>query len=926
MLLGRDVECARLERLLAEARAGSSSALVIRGDAGIGKTALCEWAAERADGMTVLKALGAESESELPFSALSDLLRPVLPWLGAIPAPQRAALEGALAIGPPVGGDRFTVCAATLSILAAAEEEAPLLAIVDDAQWLDASSAEALLFAARRLDAEGIVVLFAARERGMDGLGRTGLSELRLEGLEPEAARSLLLEHARSPIADPVAAELVAATRGNPLALIEIPRFLSESQLAGQVPLPEPLPMGPTLEQAFLHRVEELPDEVERALLVAAASDTGDLEQITKAVEAMGLSAAALDRAEIEGLVTLDGGRLEFRHPLVRSAVYHGALPAARRAVHRVLAEASTGEQSAERRAWHLAAATPAPDDDVANALEDAALSARRRGGHAAASSAFERAARLTPGDEERARRLLEAADDARRAGEFEQAVELLAEALEATDDPIVRADVQHLRGVLETWRGSPMSAHELLVAEAPRIEERDPAKAALMLADAAWPCFMAGEIHEGLATARRACEVAERAGDVERILTSVLLGMALILRGEDTSGAEILLRVRPLLEESDALSRAEQLVLGAAHAFTWIEEHAVARRLLARVIDDGRARSSPGTLPYALASLSELDFRTGNWASAYAGGSEALRLATETGQASGVSFSLVCLARIEAAQGREADCRAHANRAFELAAFGVRSIVAYAASALGLLELGLGRSDAAIGHLENMARVIPRHGIGETNVVQWAADLIEAYIRSGRTREAERALAELEERARATERTWAHAVAARCRGLLASDEEFDTEFEEAFRWHERTPTPFDRARTELCYGERLRRARRRIDARERLRSALETFERLDAAPWEERVHSELAAAGEKTRRRETSAAQELTPQELQVALIVAQGATNREAGAALFLSPKTIEAHLGRIYRKLRVRSRTELASRLASEGALEPAAAGVS
>ena len=927
MLLGRDVECARIDRLLDDARSGVSGALVVRGEAGIGKTALCEYAAGAAGGMTLLSVRGAESESEIPFSALSGLLRPVLRSLGAIPGPQRGALEGALAIGPPVGGggDRFTVCAATLSVLASASEERPVLAIVDDAQWLDASSTEALLFAARRLEAEGVAVLFATRDGAGDPIGRAGLAELPLEGLGRDVAKQLLLDHTARPIAELVVERIVTATAGNPLALMEIPGFLTDAQLGGAEPLPDPLPVGRPLEEAFLRRVQELPDEVQRALLVASASNSGDTATIARALEAMGVRAAALDRAEVEGLVTLDGDRLEFRHPLVRSAVYQGATPAARRAVHRVLAESSTGEESADRRAWHLAAATPAPDDDVARALEDAALSARSRGGHAAAASAFERAARLTPGDEERARRLLEAADDARRAGAFDQALELLAEALESTEDPRARADVQHLRGVLETWRGSPMTAHDLLAAEAPLIEERDPAKAALMLADAAWPCFMAGELYQGLATARRACEVAERAGDVERLLTSVILAMALILRGEDTSGADLLLRLRPQLESSEPLAKAEQLVLAAGHALTWVEEYAVARQLVSRVIDEGRAQSSPGTLPYALASLSEIDFRTGNWAAAYAGASEALRLSTEMGQASSLSFSLVCVARIEAAQGREADCRAHANRAFELAAFGVRSIVAYAASALGLLELGLGKSDAAIGHLENMARIVPRHGVGEPNSVQWAPDLIEAYVRSGRTREAERALADLEERAAATRRTWALAAAARCRGLLATDEELDREFEEAFRWHERTPTPFERARTELCLAERLRRARRRIDARERLHSALETFERLDAAPWEERVHAELAAAGEKTRRRATSAAQELTPQELQVALIVAGGATNREAGAALFLSPKTIEAHLGRIYRKLSVRSRTELASRLASEGALEAAPAAV-
>ena len=362
-------------------------------------------------------------------------------------------------------------------------------------------------------------------------------------------------------------------------------------------------------------------------------------------------------------------------------------------------------------------------------------------------------------------------------------------------------------------------------------------------------------------------------------------------------------------------MARAAELVQAAGQVLTWLEDYDSARRLLTRVIDTARARSSPGTLPYALASLSELDFRTGNWSTAYAGASEALRLATETGQLAARAFSLVCLARLEAVQGREAECRSHTMEAFELAAFGVRSMGIFAASALALLELGRGRNDVAIEHLDRVSRTMPRHAVGETAVVQWAPDLVEALIRSGRTREAEAALAEFEAQAEATGRNWALAAAARCRGL-AAESGWEEEFLRALELHERTPTPFERARTLLCFGERLRRGRRRAEARERLRSALDTFERLGAGPWIERARTELAASGEKLRPREGGSFNELTPQELQVALVVAKGATNREAGAALFLSPKTIETHLGRVYRKLGVRSRTELAAALAAQG----------
>ena len=913
MLLGRDVECARIDDLLEKARTGTSSALVVRGEAGIGKSALLAYAIERAGEMTVLRTRGVESESELPFSALSDLLRPVLGQLGAIPPPQRAALEGALAIGPPVPGDRFTVCAATLSLLAAAAEERPLLGVIDDAQWLDASSAEALLFAARRLEAEGVVLFFAARN---DLASRAHLPELALSGLDETAASVLLSEEE---IARPVLSELVRATAGNPLALLEISRLLTEEQRAGTEPLAKPLPVGPTVEQAFWQRVEDLPREVRRALLVAAASDNSELSVLQRTLDRLGIDPDALEAAESAGLVTIDGTRLDFRNPLLRSVIYHGSPVVARQTTHRALSETLEGGHSA----WQLAAATPDPDAEVAAALEQAALSARERGGHAEAAGAFERAARLTVDGEERARRLFEAADDARLAGGSERALALLEEALTSTGDPLLAAKIHHLRGVVEMWRGAPMAAREHLAVQASRIEALDPAKAARMLTDAGWACFMAGEIEQGLATAREAFAVAERTGGVAEVTATALLGIALLLNGRTQEALPLLRRYEPLLEETEFLRRAYQLIWPAGHALIWLEDYEGARQVFSRVIAEARAQSAPSMLPYALIGLSELEFRAGNWAAAYASGSEAVRIADETEQATALAFALVSLARIEAAQGREEDCRGHVARALGLAGSGIGAVLAYGGSTLGLLELGLGRNADAIGHLELLARRVRDKGLGEPGVIQWAPDLIEAYVRSGRPGDAEETLASFEQQARQTERAWALAAAARCRGLLAPDTTFEQEFADALRWHRERPALFERARTELGFGERLRRARRRTDARESLRSALETFERLGARPWAERARIELRASGETVRRGDAMLSQELTPQELQVALIVAVGATNREAGAALFLSPKTIEAHLGRIYRKLNVRSRTELASRLASEGALAEAAA---
>jgi DNA-binding CsgD family transcriptional regulator len=922
MLLGRQAECGRLDRLLADARAGHSGVLLIRGEAGIGKSALLDYARQQAADLNVLRCRGVESESELAFSALADVFRPVLNRLSSIPEPQADALAAALALGPPGGGARFAACAATLSLLAAAAEESPLLVTIDDAQWLDPSSAEALLFAARRLDAEGIVLLFAARTGEAPMLERAHLPQLVLSGLDREAAAALLAGR-NGPVAPPVVDRLLAATAGNPLALLEIPSLLSAAQLAGTEPLGDELPTAPAVEQAFLRHVEELPERSQEALLVAAASESGDPVEIAQALLALGLDPRELDAAEEAGLLSVAAGRLAFRHPLLRAAVYHVASTGARQAAHRALAQTAAGELHAARRAWHLAAAAPAHDEAAASALEEAAVEARRRGGRAEAASAFERAALLSPDESEKARLLHEAAHDAWLAGGPDKALELLDAALACARDPVTRARIQHLRAGIELWGGSPMSAQALLSEEATAIEDLEPARAARMLTDAAWACFVNAEIDAGVETAERACALAERAGVDAETLAKAVLGIGLVLSGEPRKAMPLFAGYVALLENPETETAIDKAFRPDGQVLTWFEQYERARQSLTRTIESARRQTALGVLSYPLAVLSDLDFRTGNWAAAYAGASEAVRIADETEQETMVAFSLGCLARIEAARGDEDDCRRHAQRALALAYGRIGAVVASASAALGLLELGLGRPDEAIVHLEEIARLAAAHGLREPAVVQWAPDLVEAFVRAGREDDAARELASFARLANETERTWALATTSRCRGLLAPDDAFEAEFEQALELHGRTSAPFELARTQLCLGERLRRARKRAEAREPLRSALETFERLGATPWAERSRVELAATGETARRRDPYAAEQLTPQELQVALIVAQGATNKEAGAALFLSPKTIETHLGRVYRKLGVRSRTELAHLLASEGALEGAAA---
>jgi DNA-binding CsgD family transcriptional regulator len=900
MLLGRDAERARLAELLAGARAGASAALVIRGEPGIGKSALLEDAVAAAAGMTVLRARGVESESELSFAGLADLLGPVTSELGSLPPPQRAALAAALALGPPVPGDRFTLYAATLSLLATVAERAPVLVAVDDTPWLDAPSREALVFVARRLVEEGVVLLLAARTGEPVGSESAGVPELALGGLDAAASVALL----GGDIAPDVAARLFDATGGNPLALLELSGLLSDAQRSGAEPIEEPVPVGAGIERAFSHRLEALPEPARRALAVAAASETGAVDELAAA----GLDLSALEPAEAAGLIAVAEGRVTFRHSLLRSVAYRAMPAPEQRAAHRALAASLGGE----RRAWHLAAAAVAPDEEVAAALAEAAGAARARGGPAAAMRASERAARLTPDPAQRAGRLLEAAGDAARVGRPDRAQELLAEALELADAPALRADVQLLRALIEARSGAAAAAAELLAEEAARVEPSDPVRAAMMTMAAVQPLFEAGDTGTALEVARRGQALCERAG-LPPMPAGLPLAMALLLCNERPTARPMLDSAVTWLDEADdPWALGPVLVFGIGQAFMWMEDHDRARRLLEGAIAQCRAWSAPGLLPYGLLCLSELEFRDGRWAQATAAGAEAARLADETGQINDIGYALTVLARVEAARGREDDCRAHMASALEIVdLLGAEIVRGYVGATAGLLELGIGDGEAAVVSLERVASFLAERPAGDPAVLQWPPDLVEAYVRLGRRDEAEAVLATFASAAEHAGSRWASAAAARCRGLLATDDAFEEPLRAAL---EHRDMPFETARTRLVLGERLRRAGRRVEARAELREALTSFERLGARPWAQRARTELRASGERVRRGSPTAAEQLTPQELQVALEVASGSTNREAAAALFLSPKTIEFHLRNIYRKLGIRSRTELVRRVLS------------
>jgi DNA-binding CsgD family transcriptional regulator len=910
MFVGRERERARIDRLLTDARAGRSGALLLHGEAGIGKTALMRWAIGQATGMRVVRARGIETESDIPFAGLGELVTPLLDRLDAIPEVQADALRGALALGPTTQHDRFTVPAGLLSLLAVAAEEQPVLVAIDDAQWLDESSVEAFLFAGRRIGAEGIAMLGSLRDgNAVAGMEVPWLERLSVSPLGDGEARELLGSERLAPS---VAERLVSTAAGNPLALLEIPRLLSDGQRAGREPLEDPLRPGTGVERAFRRALDALDDSPRRALLVAATAPTGRIEVIEPALRERGLTIGDLAPAEEARLISTADGEVEFRHPLVRSTAYHAAGAGERRGAHAALAAAAP--EGSPERAWHLAACAVAPDEAVAAALEAAALDARGRGAHATAARDFGRAAQLTPGEEPRARRLLEAATDATRSGEADRAFALLGEASRLATDPLLAADIQRMTGHVEMRRGSPRAAYELLVAEAERVRSRDPRRAAGMFLEASVSHMITGDMHALVATAERARALATAADPAVELLATAVIGEAYLALGDVEHGDALLSACEPYLLEGDPLAIVEVVGMAALSSI-WIEKFDRAQRIFDRLVAAARDASAVSALIYPLAARSHLDFRLGRWAAARAYADEAVELAQDTGQLPLLAHGLAALAHIEAATGQEEACRGHVTEGLALVArLQGDAIGAYLNAALGLLELGLGRIPEAIAALEETQRTADRLQM-QPSLVMSTPDLVEAFSRAGRRDEAQALIEVFETRGRETGARWAEAAVARLRALLAPDDAVRPQFEAALALHDSLPMPFERARTLLCFGERLRRMRRRAEAREPLKDALDTFERLGARSWAERTRTELRATGEQQARRTETAAEQLTPHELQIAVLVAQGMTNREAAAALFLSPKTIEYHLGQIYRKLDVRGRAQLARLMAME-----------
>jgi DNA-binding CsgD family transcriptional regulator len=873
---------------------------VLRGEPGIGKSSLLAFAADQAGDMPLLRATGVQTEVALPFAALHELLYPVLNRLQVLPAPQATALGGAFGSAPGRGDDRFLVAVAVLSLLAEVAGDTGMLCLVDDAQWVDQASSEALVFAARRLHAEGVVMLFAARDGEPQEFRAPGLPERRLTGLEPHAACTLLQEIAPE-LAVGVQGQLVERTGGNPLALLELPPLLSTGQKDGSEPLPEPLPAGHSLELIFAERVSRLPDDTQLLLLVAATEETGDLATALRAAKLVGPAPEALEAAERDGLISAEGGRLLFRHPLVRSAIYLHATFAQQQAAHLAVAAVLDPVGDVDRLAWHQAAATLGPNAEVAVALERSADRARLRGGVVAAADALDRAGQLTADGALRGRRWLTAAENAWQAGQRLRAAALLEAAQPLLVRHLDEARALQLGGLIEMRCGMPERAYRLLVASAAAFSSVDSHAALGTLVYAGEVAAFIGDPAMAAEVGRLALDVPQSQETEDTLMVGLLAGLAAVLTGDAPAGIRML---RDVVAGAESFDGAEQL-LWAGRAALYVGDLGAARTLYLRGAEHARTSGAVGMLATMLDRVAWAGAIAGCPADAETAANEGLRLSRELGLDAGVALG--ALAVVGAIRGDEPACRSVAESAHELARARHLPIVAASAEwALGLLELGLGRPEEAFSRLNGITASGANSHAG---ILLWALpDLVEAAARAGHAEACGPSLSRFEQWALGTGLPVPAAAVARCRGLLSDGDDAIGHFTAALQHDRGAERPFERARTELALGEALRRERRRIESRAHLRNALGVFERLGALPWAERARGELRATGETARKRDSSTLDHLTAQELQIARFARDGSSNPEIAAKLFLSRRTVEYHLGKVYTKLDVTSRLDL------------------
>jgi DNA-binding CsgD family transcriptional regulator len=894
--------------MLDEVRAGHSAALVVCGEPGIGKTALLDYVAEHADGCRVLRAVGVEAEMELPFAGLQLLCAPLLDDLERLPPPQREALGTAVGLSAAAPPDPFLVGLAVLSLLSDTSEPQPLVCVIDDAQWLDQSSAQVLAFVARRLEAESVVLLFAEREpRERDELAR--LPELPLHGISNASARELLASVISGPLDDRVAERIIEETRGNPLALLELPQGLAPDELAGGFGLTAALPLPGRIEDSFRERAAQLPPDSQRLLLAAAAEPIGDPTLLWRAADQLGVPPEAAEAAEAAGLVTL-GARVTFRHPLLRSAIYRAASDEDRRSVHRALADASDSESDPDRRAWHRAHATLAPDEEVAAELERSADRARARGGLAAAAAFLEQATALTPEPARRAERALSAAHAKQDAGAPDAALRLLATAEMGPLDEIQRARLERLRAQLAFAVRRGNDAPPLLLRAAKRLEPLDPGLARETHLEALAAAIFAGRLSRGggVREAAEAARAAPPAPQPAREIDLLLDGLATRFAEGYSAG------LQPLRRSLLALCRAQGQTEDDLH-WLWLAcrvaqdlwEDGAWRELATRQIRLARDAGALAVLPTALNFRAGLDVHCGELAAASGLLEEADAIIEATG-AVPLKYASLWLA---AWRGRETE-------AVELVEGGLRDatsrgegrVIGLAECAAAVLFNGLARYEAALAAADRACEY------DDLGFLAWGLiELVEAAARSGETELAAGALERLSERTTLSGTDWALGIEARSRALLTDGRRAENLYLESIERLSRGRVKAHLARAHLVYGEWLRRENRRLDAREQLRTAHELFVTMGAEAFAERAARELLATGERARKRSPETRGELTPQERQIAQLASEGYSNPEIGAQLFISPRTVEYHLHKVFIKLAISSRNQLESALPAE-----------
>ncbi len=908
-LTGRSSELSVLDRLIDAVRAGQSRVLVISGEPGAGKTALLDYLAVRANGCRVERAAGVQSEMELAFAGLHQLCAPVLDRLDRLPGPQQEALRTAFgqSAGPPP--DRFLVGLAVLGLLSEVAEQRPLLCVVDDEQWLDRASVQALGFVARRLAADPVGLVFAARVPGED---LRGLPELTVEGLRAHDARALLDSVLAGPLDARVRDRFVAETRGNPLALLELPRGVTPAELAGGFGLPgaQPgaVPLVGRIEETFGRRIQALAPDSRRLLQLAAADPSGDSSLMWRAAGKLGIPLQAATPAVEAGLAEF-GAQVRFRHPLVRSAAYQSASPTARQEVHGALAEATDARADPDRRAWHRAQAAAGPDEDLAAELESSAGRAKARGGLAAAAAFLERAALLTPDPGRRAGRLLAAAQAKRDAGAPGAALSMLAEAEAEPVDELQAAKVERLRGQIAFDQRRGTDAARLLLSAARRLEPFDAGLAreahleSLMAAQWVGPQDAPGPLSEA---ARAAC-AAVPGPSPPRTVDILLDAFALWFTGQRDSGSrshltqalELLLALDVSNNEAD---RWAWLTAGTAIDLVGLElcDPESWYALTTAQVRFARETGALVHLQFALNYLASAQTAMGELAAATRLMEEDHLIAEATGNPP------VALADMMIAtwRGREDEASRLIEAVSEAsAASGLSLMVDFCVYARSVLYNGLGRYDAAC---DAARRAFELHPVGYGPLV--VSELAEAAARTGDAGLVRAALEWVSERARMTPTDWALGIEARVRALLSSGEAADNYYLDSIGHLARTRMRSEVARAHLLYGEWLRRQGRRTDARAQLRTAHEMLDTMGMEAFAERARRELLASGESVHQRVPGASSALTAQETLIARLARDGRTNPEIGAQLFLSSRTVEWHLRKIFTKLGISSRREL------------------